>query len=155
MTIKNIKDFYSSLIFMFFGVATMVFATSYQIGTAARMGPGFFPFALGGMLTMLGLVISLRSLSWGKGGRKTLSFQTRPVVFVLCSVILFGLLLRPLGLLLSTFILVLVSSMASYDFKVRQSILTAFVLLAIVLIIFVFFLKFQIPVWPSFLAGRT
>lgn len=155
MTIKNIKDFYSSLIFMFFGVATMVFAPSYQIGTAARMGPGFFPFALGGILTMLGLVISLRSLSWGRGGRKTLSFQTRPVVFVLCSVILFGLLLRPLGLLLSTIILVLISSMASYDFKVRQSILTAFVLLAIVLIIFVFFLKFQIPVWPSFLAGRT
>jgi hypothetical protein len=155
MTIKNIKDFYSSLIFMFFGIATMVFAPSYQIGTAARMGPGFFPFALGGMLTMLGLVISLRSLSWGRGGRKTLSFQTRPVVFVLCSVILFGLVLRPLGLLLSTIILVLVSSMASYDFKVRQSILTAFVLLAIVLIIFVFFLKFQIPVWPSFLAGRT
>lgn len=155
MTIKNIKDFYSSLIFMFFGVATMVFAPSYQIGTAARMGPGFFPFALGGMLTMLGLVISLRSLSWGRGGRKTLFFQTRPVVFVFCSVILFGLLLLPLGLLLSTFILVLVSSMASYDFKVRQSILTAFVLLAIVLIIFVFFLKFQIPVWPSFLAGRT
>ncbi len=155
MTIKNIKDFYSSLIFMFFGVATMVFAPSYQIGTAARMGPGFFPFALGGMLTMLGLVISLRSLSWGRGGRKTLSFQTRPVVFVLCSVILFGFLLRPLGLLLSTIILVLISSMASYDFKVRQSILTAFVLLAIVLIIFVFFLKFQIPVWPSFLAGRT
>jgi ABC-type xylose transport system permease subunit len=133
----------------------MVFAPSYQIGTAARMGPGFFPFALGGMLTMLGLVISLRSLSWGRGGRKTLSFQTRPVVFVLCSVILFSLVLRPLGLLLSAFILVLVSSMASYDFKVRQSILIAFVLLAIVLIIFVFFLKFQIPVWPSFLAGRT
>jgi hypothetical protein len=155
MTIKNIKDFYSSLIFMFFGVATMVFAPSYQIGTAARMGPGYFPFAIGGMLTMLGLVISLRSLSWGRGGRKTLSFQTRPAVFVLCSVILFGLLLRPLGLLLSTVILVLISSMASYDFKVRQSILTAFVLLAIILIIFVFFLKFQIPVWPSFLAGRT
>jgi hypothetical protein len=37
----------------------------------------------------------------------------------------------------------------------KQSILTAFVLLAIVLIIFVFFLRFQIPVWPSFLAGRT
>lgn len=155
MHIRKTKDFYAGMIFLFFGVATMVFAPSYQIGTAARMGPGYFPFALGGMLTMLGLVISLRSLSWGRGGRKTLSFQTRPVVFVLYSVILFGLLLRPLGLLLSTIILVLISSMASYDFKVRQSILTAFVLLAIVLIIFVFFLKFQIPVWPSFLAGRT
>jgi hypothetical protein len=44
--------------------------------------------------------------------------------------------------------------MASDEFKKKEAILNALVLLAIVLIIFVYLLKFQIPVWPSLLAGR-
>jgi hypothetical protein len=154
MYIRNTKDFYAGLVFLFFGIAAMVLAASYQIGTAAKMGPGYFSFTLGSVLTVIGLVISLRSLSRGEGLRKALSYRVKPVILVLSSVILFGLLLRPLGLLLSTFILVFVSSMASYEFKKKEAILNAFVLLAIVLIIFIYFLKFQIPIWPSFLAGR-
>jgi uncharacterized membrane protein len=74
---------------------------------------------------------------------------------VLSSIVLFGLLLLPLGLLLSTLLLILISSMASDEFKMKVAILNAFVLLIIVLIIFVYFLKFQIPVLPAFLGGRT
>lgn len=133
----------------------MAFAPSYQIGTAARMGPGYFPFVLGGMLAMLGLVVLLRSISRKEKGKKGISFRKKQAFLVISSIVLFGLLLRPLGLLLSTLILVLISSMASYEFKMKAAILNAFVLLIIVLIIFVYFLKFQIPIWPSFLAGRT
>jgi len=153
--INKIKDFKAGLIFIFFGIASMVFSASYQIGTSAKMGPGYFPFALGGVLTVLGLVIALRSTSRGEGARKARSFRAKPVVLVLSSVVLFGLLLRPLGLIFSTVILIIVSSMASDEFKKKEAILNAFVLLAIVLFIFVYFLKFQIPVWPFFLTGRT
>jgi len=154
MHIKRTKDFKSGLLFIFFGMASAVFSGTYQIGTAAKMGPGYFPFVLGGLLTMLGLVVSLRSLSRGEETRKARSFRVKPVVLVLSSVVLFGLLLRPLGLIFSTVILIMISSMASDEFKKKEAILNAFVLLAIVLIIFVYFLKFQIPVWPSFLTGR-
>lgn len=153
--IKNSKDFFAGLVFLFFGIGAMVFATGYQIGTAARMGPGYFPFLLGGVLLGLGLAISLRSLSWGEATRKKLPWAVKPALFVLSSVILFGLLLRPLGLLLSTVILILVSSMASHEFRLKESILNAFALLFLVLVIFVYFLSFQIPLWPSFLGGRT
>lgn len=151
---KN-KDFNAGLSFIFFGIGAMVFSTGYQLGTSAKMGPGYFPFALGGVLTGLGLVTALRSLSRGEGVRKARSFRAKPVVLVLSSVILFGLFLRPLGLIFSTVILIIVSSMASDEFKKKEAILNAFVLLAIVLIIFVYILKFQIPVWPFFLTGRT
>jgi len=154
MHIKRTKDFKAGLIFMFFGIASAAISGSYQIGTSANMGPGYFPFALGGVLTLLGLVISLSSLSRGEGTRKARSFRAKPLVLVLSSVVLFGLFLRPLGLVLSTVILIIVSSMASEEFKKKEAILNALVLLAIVLIVFVYFLKFQIPVWPSFLTGR-
>jgi uncharacterized membrane protein YfcA len=155
MHIRNTKDFYAGLVFLLFGIPAMVLSRWYQIGTAAKMGSGYFPFLLGGLLTVLGLVILLRSISRGEGRGKEISFRAKQTILVLSSVILFGLLLRPLGLLLSTLILVLISSMASFEFKMKVAILNAFILLIIVLIIFVYFLKFQIPVWPSFLTGRT
>jgi len=155
MHIRNTKDFYAGLVFLLFGIPAMVLSRWYQIGTAAKMGPGYFPFLLGGLLTVLGLVILLRSISNKEGTGNVLSFKAKPAFLVLSSIVLFGLLLHPLGLLLSTILLVIVSSMASFEFKMKEAILNAFVLLAIVLIIFVYLLKFQIPVWPSFMAGRT
>jgi len=155
MHIKNTKDFYAGLVFLLFGIPAMILSRWYQIGTAAKMGPGYFPFLLGGLLTALGLVILLRSLSKEEGTKEVLTFHVKPAFLVLSSVVLFGLLLRPLGLLLSTVLLVIVSSKASFEFKLKEAILNALVLLAIVLIIFIYLLKFQIPVWPSFLAGRT
>jgi hypothetical protein len=155
MHIRNIKDFYAGLVFLLFGIPAMILSRWYQIGTAAKMGPGYFPFLLGGLLTVLGLVILLRSISKKEGTGNVLSFKTKPAFLVLSSVVLFGLFLRPLGLLLSTVLLVIVSSMASFEFKMKEAILNALVLLAIVLIIFIYLLKFQIPVWPSFMAGRT
>jgi len=155
MQIRNHKDFNAGLLFLFFGIASTVSSRSYSIGTAAKMGPGYFPFALGLMLVLLGLVISLRSLSKGREVRKKALIKVRPVFFVLSSVVLFGLLLLPFGLILSTILLILISSMASEEFKMRVAILNALVLLIIVLIIFVYFLQFQIPVLPAFLSGRT
>lgn len=153
MQIKRSKDFKSGILFMFFGIAAMVFSARYQIGTSAKMGPGYFPFALGGVLAALGLVVMLASISTGKGEGKPSSFPRKPLLLVLSSVVLFGLLLRPLGLVVSTVILIILSSMASDEFRKAEAALNAFVLLVIVLTVFVHFLKFQIPVWPFFLKG--
>ena len=154
MHIKKTKDFKAGLLFMFFGVAAMGISATYRIGTAARMGPGYFPFALGGVLALLGLVVSLGSLARGQEKRGTRPFRAKPLVLVISSIALFGLALQPLGLVFSTLMLVLVASTASDEFKKKEAVLNAFVLLAIVLIVFVYLLDFQIPVLPAFVAGR-
>jgi hypothetical protein len=154
MYIRKTKDFKAGLLFLAFGVAAMVFSTEYRIGTSARMGPGYFPFVLGGVLTLLGLVVSLGSLAKGEGSRKGRSFRVKPVVLVLSSVVLFGLLLQPFGLVIATIVLIMTASMASDEFNKKESLLNTLALLAVVLIVFVYLLQFQIPVLPSFLAGR-
>jgi hypothetical protein len=70
------------------------------------------------------------------------------------SVVLFSQILRPLGLLLSTAVLVLLASKASHEFRWKEALLNAAVLVAIVLAVFVYFLEFQLPIWPGFAAGR-
>jgi hypothetical protein len=68
-------------------------------------------------------------------------------------VFLFSQVLKPLGLLLSTALLVVMVSKASHEFRWRETLVNAAVLVVIVLVVFVYLLKFQIPVWPAFIAG--
>ncbi|MBV4396123.1 tripartite tricarboxylate transporter TctB family protein, partial [Advenella alkanexedens] len=62
MHIKNQQDFWSGLMFIALGIGFALFATSYDMGTPARMGPGYFPFWLGVVLALLGGVVTIGSL---------------------------------------------------------------------------------------------
>jgi hypothetical protein len=154
MHIRHPKDFLTGIMFVLFGAAAMVFSTDYPIGTAAKMGPGYFPFALGGVLGLIGLVVLARSLLWATGANAWPSLRLRPVALVLSSVVLFGLLLRPLGLVGATLVLVLICSRASSEFRWREAVLNAAALTLIVLVVFVYFLEFPVPVWPTWFTGR-
>ncbi len=154
MYIKNSKDFKAGLLFIIFGTGAAFSARLYSIGTTAKMGPGYFPFLLGLILTILGILITLKSLSREKEIKKKIPLRIRPMISVLSSIVLFGLLLYPLGMVLSSFILVVISSMGSDEFNMKIALLNALFLILGILIIFVYFLQFQIPILPSFLRGR-
>ena len=154
MNIRHPKDFLTGLLFIAVGAAAMALSTGLVIGTAARMGPGYFPFALGALLALLGGGLLIRSLAGTAEKGAWPRLQLKPVAVVLMSVVVFSQILRPLGLLLSTAVLVLLASTASHEFRWKEALLNAAALVAIVLAVFVFMLEFQLPVWPSFMAGR-
>ena len=62
MKLKNAKDFWSGVMFIAFGLFFAVFARQYDLGTAARMGPGYFPTMLGLLLMAIGAFIAFRGL---------------------------------------------------------------------------------------------
>jgi hypothetical protein len=148
--IRNQKDFAAGLLYVGAGIAFAVGATSYKLGSADRMGPGYFPFWLGLLLAAIGLVVLVGSLRSGTPERlPRLDFKT--LAWVLGSVALFGILLSPLGMVLSLVILVLVASMASHEFGWKGATLNALVLLAICMGAFVYGLGLQLPLWPGIL----
>jgi hypothetical protein len=153
MRIRHPKDFLSGLMFVGFGAAAMVLSFGLTIGSAAKMGPGYFPLVLGGFLVVLGTVILVRGVVWARGSHDWPALQLKPVAIILISVVLFGQILKPLGLLLSTATLVILASWASHEFRWREALPNAAALVAIVLMVFVYFLDFQLPVWPAFIAG--
>ena len=61
MKIRNQKDFWAGVMFLAFGLAFAIVARNYQMGTAVRMGPAYFPTVLSGLMALLGLIILLRS----------------------------------------------------------------------------------------------
>ena len=153
MRISQPKDFLTGLMFLLFGAAAMLLSRGLTVGTAAKMGPGYFPFALGLLLAGLGVVLVWRSLVRAEDLQPWPSMQLGPLAIVLLSVFLFSQILKPLGLLLSTALLVVMVSKASHEFRWREALVNAAALVVVVLAVFVYFLKFQIPVWPSFGAG--
>jgi Tripartite tricarboxylate transporter TctB family len=153
MHIRNQKDFWAGVMFIAFGGFFSGFGTQYTFGSAARMGPGYFPTVLGIVLMLLGLIVAIGGLSSKADEEKIQRFDWPTLLFILGPIVLFGLLLQPLGLVLSLFLLVVISSYASHEFKWRAAIINAIVLIAMSLAVFVWGLKLQFQLWPAFISG--
>ena len=145
--IRNPKDFYSGLLFIAFGVGAIVIGSNYALGTAARMGPGYFPRMLGILLIVLGGALALRALR--VQGSPLPGWKWRPTLIVLGSVVLFGVIVNRVGLVLSTIILILLSSAASTEFRPKEAVISGVLLAGLTVAVFVIGLKLQLPIWPG------
>jgi hypothetical protein len=151
MTIKNKQDFMAGMMFVILGIGFAVVATDYSMGTAARMGPGYFPFWLGVCMAVLGAFISLGATSVRAEKIELERFDWSITVILLGSVALSGLLLDYLGVYISVFLLVVLSSFASHEFSWKVSVANAFFLVAFVWLAFIKGLGLIFPLWPTFL----
>ena len=145
--IRDPKDFIAGLLFAAIGLGAILISSAYHAGTAAHMGPGYFPRMLGILLMVLGIALALRALR-SKGDPFPL-WKWRPTVTVLGSVVFFGAIVIPVGLVLSTIILILLSSAASSEFRPKEAFISSVLLAAIVVGVFVFGLNLQLPIWPG------
>jgi hypothetical protein len=144
--IRHPKDFIAGLIFTAFGIAAIVLSSGYPLGTAARMGPGYFPRILGILLSVLGVALTLRGLRLQ--GSPLASWKWRPTLVVIASVVLFGLIVTHVGLVLSTVGLIVLSSAASTEFRPKEALISGVLLAALAVGVFVIGLKLQLPIWP-------
>ena len=63
LRVKSAQDLGAGLVFMLIGLAGFCFGTDLAFGTAARMGPGYFPVLLSGLIIAIGLVLGLRGVT--------------------------------------------------------------------------------------------
>jgi len=145
--VRHPKDFSAGILFIAFGIAAVAVGSNYTLGTAARMGPGYFPRILGGLLVVLGLALAFRALRFN--GPPLPGWKWRPVLVVLGSVAAFGMIVNYAGVVLSTIFLIIAASAASHEFRFRESIVAGCVLAALAVGVFVIGLKLQLPIWPA------
>ena len=146
MKISHPKDFYAGLMFFTIGLAGMAIAFSYPLGTSARMGPGYFPRVLGGILMALGAILALRSFKLEGGPITPIAWKA--VGLVLGAVVVFGAVVTKVGLVVATTLLIFVSGYASKEFTIKASIVSAIVLSTISVLLFIVGLKLQFPIFP-------
>lgn len=179
MQIKNGKDFWAGLMYLGFGLGFAIVSQNYNMGTAVRMGPAYFPTMLGGLLAILGAVILARSF-FSKVHHAIAVFPFRPVVFaagcalcvlayflkgaspllhtlalaaglivlnasvgprslwvILAGVVLFAFMLKPFGLMISTFALIFVAAYGGTEFKQKEVWIVGVVLVIFTVVVFV------------------
>ena len=147
--IKNPRDFWAGVMFLVVGGLFAGIALTYKLGTAARMGPGFFPFFLGLILAGLGIGILVSSLRLKNAGPGVEKFHWYPVFWVLFPIVVFGVLLKILGMIVSGLLVVILSSIASEEFKLRPALWLAVGLVIFCSLAFVGGLKLPIPLCPG------
>ena len=151
MRLRNKQDFWSGIMFTVIGTGFAIGATSYSMGTSARMGPGYFPFWLGVCMAALGAVVALGAYSTNSEKVALEKFDWGITSIVLGSVVLSGLVLDYLGVYISVFLLVYLSSYASHVFSWKVAIINAICLVIFVWLAFIKGLGLIFPLWPSFL----
>lgn len=149
MKIKNPKDFWAGLMFIGIGLFFIIGSRDYQLGSAARMGPAYFPTLLGGMMAVVGGLVFFRSFILK--GEKVAAFPLRLIFFITLALLVFGYLLKPIGLVLALLLLVVISAFAGHEFRLKEALLLTFVLIVLSVLVFVKGLGLPFPLWPGFL----
>lgn len=149
--IRNQKDVLAGAFYIVAGAGFSLGALNYKMGDAARMGPGWFPFYVGLLLVLVGVLTAIPGLRRTAQQDKVRRPDLPALLWILGSIVLFGLLLEPLGLVLSLLLLVLTSMLAGHEFRWRDAIVTAVVLIAFSYVTFVWGIELQIGLWPAFL----
>ena len=145
MNKRDSTDLIGGLFITALGLFFVIYAQRYSMGTLNRMGPAYFPVALGAVLALLGLLIAVPA--WFRAGTGP-DVNWKTLTIVIGSVVLFSATLQTLGLILASIITVVVASLADNDTTWRGRAILAIAVPPLIYLIFIFGLGMTIPVWP-------
>ena len=148
---RNPKDFWTGLLYIFFGASAIFIARDYNMGTALRMGPAFFPTILGVVLAVIGAIAVIRSFL--APGTPIGGFSFKGLVLVTLSVVVYGFLVRGAGLVIALPLLVIISAYASTRFRWRMTLVMAAGLTIFCALVFVKGLGIPLPIIGPWLGG--
>jgi hypothetical protein len=144
--IKSQEDFWAGVMFVGFGILAIVVARNYPMGTALRMGPGYFPTYLGALLIVIGAVTTWLSLR--VEGEGTGKWGWRPLLWLSAAFAGFGLLIESAGFILALLSLIVASSLAGRDTRPLELIILIVVLIAGSVGLFVYGLELPYRLYP-------
>src|SRR5499427_2613293 len=147
MRIRAPKDFWSGVMFCGFAAVAILAARGYSLGTAGKMGPGYFPLLLGGLLAALGAMLIGRSLVLS--GEPVARVHVLPLAIIAAAICLFGVLIEPLGLVLSLVVSTLMSASAGAQFRLLETLALTAMLIVFSVGVFVYALGLPLNIWPS------
>jgi putative tricarboxylic transport membrane protein len=148
---KNPRDFWTGVIYVAFGAGAVVIARDYGLGSAFRMGPGYFPTVLGGLLIAIGLVSLVRSVI--RTGDPLPPARIKGLLAVTAATVGFGALVRGAGLVVALPLLVVVSAAASARFRWGPALALAAGLTVFCTVVFLKGLGVPLPVLGPWFGG--
>jgi hypothetical protein len=151
LEIRNPKDFWAGVLYMGIGLAALWIAQDYSMGSAGRMGPGYFPLHVSGALAIVGFLSLVRSFY--VRGEPVQHLALKKLAWVTLAIVLFGVLVRDVGLVIALPLLTLMTAYASYYFRLVPMVLVAAALTLFCILVFFKALGIPLPLWGTWLGG--
>jgi hypothetical protein len=146
--LRSNKDFWAGIMLIAFGAASIIIARGYPFGSTMRMGPGYFPSMLGGILALFGLYIMIIGLR--RGEKITVHCSTWALIVLPFSLIAFGVLMTHAGFIPAMAVLIFGSASAGRDFKFVEVLLLTVILTGLSVAIFIVGLGLPYPLIKGF-----
>lgn len=143
MDIKLSSDFLTGLLFCSLGALAIIIGSDYPIGTAARMGAGYFPLMVSGGLILLGGILLVRSFVTET--EEVGAIDLRPLLLLIASILLFGLLIEDWGFPIAGLAVVIGARIAGRNYKPLETGLLAVGLVGFCYLLFVYGLGLHLP----------
>jgi Tripartite tricarboxylate transporter TctB family len=147
MQIRAPKDFWSGIMFLGFAMTALLTAHGYALGSAGRMGPGYFPVMLGCVLALVGVILVGRSFVIS--GEAVARLHPFPLMTIALGVVLFGLLIEPFGLVIALAVVTLMACLAGGQRRALEIAALCVAMAVFSVGLFVFALRLPLPIWPS------
>ncbi|WGD31760.1 tripartite tricarboxylate transporter TctB family protein [Ancylobacter sp. WKF20] len=154
--VKNPRDVATGLLLIAVAAFFAWQGSDLPMGRAIRMGPGYFPMILAGLLALFGLIVLLTGLTTQPedGGSLNLrEWPWRALFLVTLAVVLFGVGIRPLGLGPSMWLAVFISALASGRFSIVTGVISASIMVAFSWGVFIKGLGLPLPMLGPWLGG--
>ncbi len=148
LDLRNNKDFLAGLLFIAIGGLAVVIARDYPMGAAMRMGPGYFPTVLGGILLLLGVYVMLRGIFSGESVK--VEWSGRPIALITLSIVLFGFIVDRLGMVPALVVVLFTSALAGREFRFKEALLLTVLMSIFAVGVFVYGLKLPYPLFTWF-----
>ena len=145
--LRNNRDFFAGLLFIVLGGLAVALARDYPFGSTMRMGPGYFPTVLGGILFLFGAYVLLRGVRSGEKVKG--EWGWRPLALIALSIVLFGFLLDRAGMVPAIAAMLFVAAAAGREFRFKEVFLLAVLMTAFSAVVFSYGLKLQYPLLPG------
>jgi Tripartite tricarboxylate transporter TctB family len=137
--VRHNQDILAGVLFLLVGLGAVAGARDYEMGTAMRMGPAYFPTVLGWILYGFGAFLLLRGIA--RGGAAAVAWGWRPLAFVTLSILAFGFVITRFGLIPALVAMFLVCAAAGREYRIGEVLLLAAVMSAFAVGVFVYALK--------------
>jgi hypothetical protein len=143
LELRSNKDFWAGMMFAGTGAGAMFMARHYPFGTALRMGPGYFPIVLSGILILFGIYVLLRGLR--KNEKIQGNWSLRALIVLPLSIVVFGILMDLAGFIPALAALVFISAASGREFRFVEVLLLTLFLGALSVAMFIWGLGLPYP----------
>jgi len=146
--VRNNKDFWAGIMLIATGAGSIFIARSYPFGSTMRMGPGYFPSILGGILVLFGIYVMVSGLR--SGAKIQGHCSLRALIMLPLSLVAFGVLMKHAGFMPALAVLIFGSASAGREVKSVEVLLLTVILTGLSVAVFIWGLGLPYPLIKGF-----